>query len=71
MENFQQIFFLDQQHPAAKANNDISPSGGEKLLRLLSNAKEDFATSEVKANDNSVAAFFAQVSQGNAGKKVW
>ena len=46
-----------------------SPSGGEKLLRLLSHPKDQppppSAPSGSKPNGDSVAAFFAQVSQSS------
>jgi hypothetical protein len=50
-----------------KAKAKPSPSGGEKLLRLLSSQGDTGAPdSERKADGGSVAAFFAQASQGNA-----
>ena len=49
----------------------ISPSGGEKLLRLLSSSanNDEHEIQEVKANGDTVAAFFAQASQGNTSGK--
>jgi len=51
--------------PAAKpSNHETSPSGGEKLLRLLSVSEQ--RNDENKENGGgSVAAFFAQVSQAS------
>ena len=50
-----------------KAGTQNSPSGGEKLLRLLSiseQSKDDIKPPQVN-NGDSVAAFFAQVSQAS------
>jgi len=61
------------QHPPipapsmVKAGTQNSPSGGEKLLRLLSiseQSKDDIKPPQVN-NGDSVAAFFAQVSQAS------
>merc|ERR1712142_841953 len=47
-------------------NHEASPSGGEKLLRLLS-VSEQNPDEENKENvGGSVAAFFAQVSQASS-----
>jgi len=56
--------------PAKPNNVQTSPSGGEKLLRLLSiseSRQPEPEQAKTNGSGDSVAAFFAQVSQGNSG----
>ena len=58
------IAFFNRKPAAKPTNNEASPSGGEKLLRLLSVSEQ--RNDENKENGGgSVAAFFAQVSQAS------
>jgi len=54
----------NKEKPANTNNHETSPSGGEKLLRLLSVSEQ--RDDENKENGGSVAAFFAQVSQASS-----
>jgi len=53
----------NKEKPANTNNHETSPSGGEKLLRLLSVSEQ--RDDENKENGGSVEAFFAQVSQAS------
>jgi len=58
----------NKERPANTNNHETSPSGGEKLMRLLSvsESHSEQRDDENKENGGSVAAFFAQVSQASS-----
>ena len=60
-----QIFFFNRKPAPKPSNHETSPSGGEKLLRLLSVSEQRNDENKENGGGGSVAAFFAQVSQAS------